>query len=61
MASVNDLSAQDVAIIKARLKRGDYQHVIAADYGINQGRICEINRGKRFSSIKPAQEVPSHG
>ncbi|HEY9091730.1 hypothetical protein [Parasphingorhabdus sp.] len=34
-----------------RLKRGHYQHDIAADLGINQGRISEIRTGKRGHHI----------
>lgn len=58
MASVNGLSIADIAIIKARIKRGDYQHNIAADYSLNQGRICEIKRGHRFGYVLPATEIP---
>lgn len=31
------------------------QHDIAAKYGINQGRISEINTGLKFPGVKPAQ------
>ncbi len=41
------LSDSVVRNIMERLRRGEYQHDIAADYGINQGRISEINTGKR--------------
>lgn len=51
MSSVHALTADDVANIKARLKAGEYQHHIAADYGINQGRISEINTGLLFPEI----------
>lgn len=53
MASVKKLSPDDIKRIKLRLRRGDYQHDIAADYGLNQGRVSEINTGKRFAAIKP--------
>lgn len=53
MATAKNLTTQDIADIKARLRQGEYQHHIAADYGINQGRISEIKTGKRGS---PAQE-----
>lgn len=33
--------------IRRRLDAGEKQHDIAASYGINQGRISEINTGKR--------------
>ncbi len=31
------------------------QHDIAARYGINQGRVSEINTGAKFPGIEPAQ------
>lgn len=58
MASVNSLSPDDVATIKRRILRGEFQHRIAADYGMNQGRVNEIARGKRFAHISPAPEAP---
>lgn len=36
--------------VRERLARGDFQHDIAADLGINQGRISEIKTGKRRPS-----------
>jgi len=53
MAKLND---RDIADIKARLLNGDFQHVIAADYGVNQGRVCEINRGKRGLHVSPKRK-----
>ncbi len=55
MATAKHLTARDIADIKARLRGGEYQHHIAADYGLNQGRISEINTGKRHSV--PAAET----
>ncbi len=54
MASIFKLTPKDVSLIKARLLRGDFQHRIAADYDLNQGRISEIATGKRFPDIQPA-------
>ena len=54
MASVTGLTPHDVSIIKARLLKGEFQHRIAADYDLNQGRICEIAKGKRFAHVPPA-------
>lgn len=34
-------------IIRERLALGEIQHDIAADLGINQGRVSEVNTGKR--------------
>jgi|HigsolmetaAR204D_1030405.scaffolds.fasta_scaffold05883_3 hypothetical protein len=57
MSSIRDLSPEDISIIKARLLRGDLQHRIGADYDLNPGRISEINTGKRFPNIPPAEVV----
>lgn len=51
MASIYNLSREDIEDIKRRLKRGDNQHDIAATYGLNQGRISEINTGKLFPKV----------
>ena len=56
MATAKQLTAQDIADIKSRLLRGEYQHHIAADYGLNQGRVSEINTGKRGSMRPPPQQ-----
>lgn len=58
MAIAQILTAQDIADIKARLQRGEYQHDIAADYGLNQGRVSEINTGKR-GQMAPSPEQSS--
>lgn len=41
------LTPEIVAVIRQRLALGDYQHDIAADLGLNQGRVSEVNTGKR--------------
>lgn len=56
MATAKHLTAQDIADIKARLRQGEYQHHIAADFGLNQGRISEIKTGKRGRTIPPAAQ-----
>lgn len=38
---------ENFRLVKARIAAGEYQHDIAADLGWNQGRISEINTGKR--------------
>ena len=55
MATAKHLTAQDIADIKLRLRQGEYQHHIAADYGLNQGRISEIKTGKRRNEPPPEQ------
>lgn len=41
------LNEETISIIWERLQNGDLQHDIAADLGINQGRISEVKTGKR--------------
>lgn len=41
--------------IKAMLETGMCQHDIAARFGINQGRVSEINTGMKFPGIVPDQ------
>lgn len=43
-AKLND---ETIWEIRRRLSLGDYQHDIAADLGINQGRVSEVKTGKR--------------
>lgn len=45
------LTPAQVEIIWRRLRAGELQHDIAADLGLNQGRISEINTGKRYGDI----------
>lgn len=40
-------------LIRQRLAAGHYQHDIAADLGINQGRVSEVNTGKRGRNDQP--------
>jgi len=50
-AKLND---ETIRIIQARLALGELQHDIAADLGINQGRISEVKNGKR----RPSNDNP---
>ncbi len=43
------MTADTVREITSRLAKGDYQHDIAADLGLNQGRVSEVKTGKRGS------------
>ena len=50
------VSREMAAKIKTLLKTGMAQHDIAARFGINQGRVSEINTGKhRHADVEPAQ------
>jgi hypothetical protein len=48
------LTADDAAIVKGMLLRGDRQHDIASWFGVNAGRIAEICRGSNYALIGPA-------
>jgi hypothetical protein len=47
------LSPEDAVQVWLRHWQGDYQHVIAASFGVNQGRVCEVLKGYRH----PGSEV----
>ena len=49
------LSDDAIRDIWQRLRAGDMQHDIAADYGVNAGRISEINTGKRGTHVTGAR------
>jgi hypothetical protein len=40
-----------IRVIWKRLRLGEFQHDIAADLGLNQGRVSEVNTGKRGGHI----------
>jgi hypothetical protein len=48
------LTADQAAIVKGLLARGEKQHDIAAFFGENGGRIAEIAKGKKHKDVKPA-------
>ena len=55
------LSFAEIAVIKARIQRGDKYHEIAADYRINQGRIADLKFGRIFPEIAPAKLGRDYG
>jgi hypothetical protein len=48
------LSKAEIAVIKARILRGDLYVDIASDYRINQGRIADLKFGRIFAEVDPA-------
>lgn len=48
------LSIAEIAVINARIVRGDKYVEIASDYRINQGRIADLKFGRIFSDVRPA-------
>lgn len=55
------LSLAEIAVIKARILRGDRYVEIAADYRINQGRVSDLKYGRIFKDVKPAALIPAWG
>ena len=57
------VSAQDAALIRGMIERGDRHHDIAAFFGLNQGRIAEIKNGSRLPEVPAADsdELPPRG
>ena len=54
MATIKDLTDMDIAIIKARINRGEKYADIASDYRLNQGRIADFKFGRIRPDISPA-------
>lgn len=51
------LTDENIRNIWRRLLAGEFQHDIAADLGINQGRVSEVKTGKRgghITGLRPA-------
>ncbi len=48
------LSRVEIAVIKARVLRGDKYAEIAADYRLNQGRLSDLKYGRIYADILPA-------
>jgi hypothetical protein len=51
------LSLAEIAVIKARILRGDRYAEIAADYRINQGRIADLKFGRIFRDVEPTELI----
>lgn len=52
------ITLYDAPIVKLLLRKGLKQHDIAAHFKDNQGRVSEINTGKRFAHIPSADHLP---
>jgi hypothetical protein len=55
----SSLNTEMIAVIKRARMMGYFNHVIASYYCVNQGRIAEVNTGKRGSGILPAAVLPA--
>ena len=45
------LTVADVKVIKQRLRNGELQRVIAADYNVGKGAINDINCGRNWANV----------
>ncbi|TVR05606.1 MAG: hypothetical protein EA385_17485 [Salinarimonadaceae bacterium] len=52
-----DVTPEMAAKIKYLLALSITQHDIAAHFGINQGRVSEINTGMKFPGIEPPRQL----
>lgn len=57
------LTEHDAALVKGMIVRGDRHHDVAAWFGVNQGRIAEVNGGALYPDVEPAadRELPPTG
>jgi hypothetical protein len=60
MATLRQLSFAEIAIIKARLLRGDKYADIASDFRLNQGRIADLKFGRVYGDVEPADLSKKH-
>lgn len=51
------LTFHDAVQIWLRFWRGEYQHHIAAAFGVNQGRVNEILKGRAFPGSEQAARL----
>ncbi len=52
----NPMTPEVAAAIKTMRAKGLYVHQIAAELGINQGRVSEVMSGKTFKGQPPAED-----
>lgn len=52
-----ELTPEMVPVIKLAREKGYNYALIASHYKINQGRIADVMKGRRFSDIPPATEL----
>jgi hypothetical protein len=57
-STVPSLTREDAAVVKGMLKRGDRQSDIASFFGVNGGRIADINTEKKWHEVEIA--LPEH-
>lgn len=61
-ASGYSLTNRDAAIVLGMIGRGDRHHDIAAWFGVNQGRVAEVQDGSHGSvAAAPSDQLPPKG
>jgi len=56
------LSPNDAKIVLGMIERGDRKHDIAAWFGVNQGRIKDVEDGKYGTlEVAPQEDLPPSG
>lgn len=53
------LTPEMVPVIKLARAKGYNYALIASHFRINQGRIADVMKGRRFPDLPPAAELPS--
>ena len=54
-----ELTPEMVPVIKLARAKGYNYALIASHYKINQGRIADVMKGRKFPDIPPASELPT--
>jgi hypothetical protein len=52
------ITEETAPIVKLALRLGYWQHIIAAYFQDNQGRVSEIKNGKRYARAPVADQLP---
>jgi hypothetical protein len=53
-----ELTPEMVPVIKLARAKGYNYALIASHFRINQGRIADVMKGRRFPEVQPAAELP---
>jgi hypothetical protein len=53
-----ELTPEMVPVIKLAREKGYNYALIASHFKINQGRIADVMKGRRFPDIPPAVDLP---
>ena len=53
------ITQENASVVKLALRKGYIQHDIAAYFHDNQGRVSEINTGKKHADVPAAESLPA--